>query len=139
MLKASDFTKIVENGSRWDHTINYKDSPLSYVLTDDCGGMYVCEPYKTEILRVWKFTSKERAKKSSRDLLEMFKKYVSEEDFVGADMIRKYLLAGSTREVIQSECRSFFEKSYESIKSNKRYFTLRDNFINLQKGLKAGK
>ncbi len=133
MLEIGEFLKIVEQVNRWDHNINYKDDPLVYAVTDDCGGMYICEPYKTEILKVWKFTSIEGAKKSSKDILEMFKLYVKNCDFIGADMARKYLQAGSKRSVIALDCRQYFSKAYNKALKNKQYFTLKEAFINLQK------
>ena len=66
----------------------------------------------------------------------MFEKYIKSQDFVGADMVRKYLQAGSTKKVIHKDCRAFFGKAYKSVKTNKQYFTLKKNFINLQKGSK---
>jgi len=132
MLEIGEFLKIVERVNRWDHNNNYRDKPLVYAVTDDCGGMYICEPYKTEILKVWKFTSIDRAKKSSKDILSMFRFYIKNRDFIGADMTRKYLQAGSIRSVITEECREYFLKAYQKVLVNKRYFTLKEAFINLQ-------
>ena len=55
------------------------------------------EPYKSEILPHWKFATPEAARASSEHILSMFVRYLDDDDFVGADMARKFLQVGFTR------------------------------------------
>lgn len=59
--------------------------------------MLLVEPYKSEILPHWAFRTPKIAKKSSTHIYKMFLEYLQNNDFVGADMARKYLQMGFTR------------------------------------------
>tara|TARA_A200000159_G_C7331017_1_gene342924 strand:+ start:1990 stop:2418 length:429 start_codon:yes stop_codon:yes gene_type:complete len=133
MIKNKDFLKIVEKASRWKHNINYKLKPLMYEVTNDLGGMYICEPYKTDLLSAWKFADSKVSKSSALKLKEMFFEYVKQGDFVGADLTKKYLKAGSEKKAIDEKCRFYFNEAYEEIKSFKEYEELKDGFLLKQK------
>ncbi len=49
------------------------------------------EPYKAEILPHWRFKNPPTATESSSKLLSIFHSYLEEDDFVGADMTRKFI------------------------------------------------
>ena len=55
------------------------------------------EPYKSEILPHWRFKDPPTARISSSKLLSIFHSYLDENDFVGADMTRKFIQMGYTR------------------------------------------
>jgi hypothetical protein len=55
------------------------------------------EPYKSEILPLWRFKTPAIARKSSQEIWEKFLEYGEEGDFVGMDMGRKFLQMGMTR------------------------------------------
>jgi hypothetical protein len=55
------------------------------------------EPYKSEILPLWRFKTPPIARKSSKDIFEKFLQYEREDDFIGMDMSRKFLQMGMTR------------------------------------------
>ena len=59
-------------------------------------GVLVCEPYKSEIGKHWRFKTPNVAQKCET-IYKMFIKYLLEGDFVGADMAKKYLHMGFTR------------------------------------------
>ena len=120
----------MEKAKKWDHNINYEESPMLYEFTEDCGGMYTCDPYKTDILRNWKFMNSNSAKDSSAKILTMFDNYLDKGDFVGADMCRKYLQAGSTRRVIKKDCQTIFQQSYNVAINNIQYLKLKLDFLN---------
>ncbi|MET0298907.1 MAG: DUF4385 domain-containing protein, partial [Flavitalea sp.] len=73
-------------------------------------GVLICEPYKSEIGQHWRFKTEEIAKESSAKIFGMFKKYLSKNDFVGADLARKYLQMGYTR-----------ARRYANYKGGKKY------------------
>lgn len=53
--------------------------------------MLSVEPYKSELLPIWRFATPELARQSARDLKEKFDEYKREQDFVGCDMARKFV------------------------------------------------
>lgn len=55
------------------------------------------EPYKSELLPLWRFATPELAKQSAEALYRAFLSYMDADDFVGADMARKFLQMGYTR------------------------------------------
>jgi Domain of unknown function (DUF4385) len=60
-------------------------------------GVLICEPYKSEIVPEWRFKTPAIAKRSAKKIFELFLVYLKDDDFVGADMARKFLQMGSTR------------------------------------------
>jgi hypothetical protein len=60
-------------------------------------GVLLVQPYKDELLPLWRFRTPEVAEESSAALLERFHRYLDDGDFVGADMARKFLQMGYTR------------------------------------------
>ncbi|GAC93739.1 hypothetical protein PHSY_001304 [Pseudozyma hubeiensis SY62] len=60
-------------------------------------GVLMVEPYKSELLPHWRFKDPPTATASSTKLHSIFLSYVSEADFVGADMARKFIQMGYTR------------------------------------------
>jgi Domain of unknown function (DUF4385) len=60
-------------------------------------GVLLVEPYKSEILPFWKFKNEELAKHSTLKIFELFLHYLQNNEFVGADMARKFLQMGFTR------------------------------------------
>ena len=128
MVSTKEFLKIVENANRWKHDINYSVNPLKYEVTDDCGGMYTCEPYKTKLLKLWRFSTPAASKESSKSIKGMFFDYLNEGDFVGADLALKYLRAGSIRDAIPKKSKKYFKLAYKEIKDNIKYFSLRKEF-----------
>jgi hypothetical protein len=55
------------------------------------------EPYKSEILPLWRFRTPAIARESSRAIFAKFLQYERENDFIGMDMSRKFLQMGMTR------------------------------------------
>lgn len=101
--------------AKFDYSLNYKklnlrDHPELYRTGIGEQGVLLVEPYKSEILPYWKFKNPELAKKSSQKIYELFKQYLRADDFVGADMARKFLQMGYTR-----------SRRYANHKSGKKY------------------
>jgi hypothetical protein len=76
---------------------DFRKNPELYRVGVGEQGVLLVEPYKSEILPFWKFKNVELAKKSSQEIYELFENYLKNNDFVGADMARKYLQMGFTR------------------------------------------
>lgn len=71
--------------------LNLRSMPFLYRPGKGEQGVLMVEPYKSELLPNWTFKDPESANKSSQKLKEQFYQYVDQEDFVGADMARKFI------------------------------------------------
>lgn len=91
-------------------SIDFRDSPHLYRIGKGEQGVLSVEPYKSEILPHWRFRTPEIAQESSDKIYQMFLDYVDAEDFVGADMARKFLQMGYTR-----------SRRYANHKSGRKY------------------
>ncbi|MEN0039033.1 MAG: DUF4385 domain-containing protein [Cellvibrio sp.] len=101
--------------AKFDYSLDYKnlnlrDQPELYRTGIGEQGVLLVEPYKSEILPHWKFKTPELAEKSAQKIYALFREYVKEEDFIGADMARKFLQMGYTR-----------SRRYANHKSGKKY------------------
>jgi len=81
----------------WKADIDYRKHPEKYKVGKGEQGVLICEPYKSEIGQYWRFKSPAIAKTSSEKIYHLFQQYISKNDFIGADMARKYLQMGYTR------------------------------------------
>ena len=94
----------------WKNTIDYRKNPDLYRVGKGEQGVLICQPYKAEICPHWKFKTPDIAKTSSEKIYELFLNYLTQDDFVGADMARKYLQMGYTR-----------SRRYANYKGGKKY------------------
>ena len=92
--------------------INFRDRPDLYRVGKGEQGVLLVEPYKSEILPHWRFKNPEIATESSEKIYQMFLDYLDDDDFVGADMARKFIQMGYTR-----------SRRYANHKSGKKYRT----------------
>lgn len=81
----------------WKNSINYREQPTKYRVGKGEQGVLICQPYKHEIGQFWKFKTPQIATQSSKKIYQLFLQYLKDDDFVGADMARKYLQMGFTR------------------------------------------
>ena len=86
----------------FDYDLDYKNldlraQPELYRVGRGEQGVLLVEPYKSEILPHWRFTTPDIAKESSEIIYQMFLDYLAADDFVGADMARKFIQMGYTR------------------------------------------
>jgi len=77
--------------------IDFRQHPELYRIGKGEQGVLLVEPYKSEILPHWRFKTPDIARESSEKIYEMFLAYLEQDDFVGADMARKFLQMGYTR------------------------------------------
>jgi hypothetical protein len=101
--------------SKFDYALDYKnlnfrDRPDLYRVGKGEQGVLLVEPYKSEILPYWRFKTPEVALESSNKIYQLFLEYLEQNDFVGADMARKFLQMGYTR-----------SRRYANHKSGKKY------------------
>ncbi|NIK49817.1 DUF4385 domain-containing protein [Variibacter gotjawalensis] len=81
----------------WKPGIDYRARPEKYRVGKGEQGVLICEPYKSEIAPHWRFASAAAARRSARTIFKMFTAYLKADDFVGADLARKFLQMGYTR------------------------------------------
>lgn len=77
--------------------IDFRKHPERYRVGKGEQGVLIAEPYKSELLPLWRFKTPAIALTSSRALSRAFTGYVKAGDFVGADLARKFLQMGFTR------------------------------------------
>ncbi|MBD2434424.1 MULTISPECIES: DUF4385 domain-containing protein [Fischerella] len=92
--------------------IDFRQHPELYRIGKGEQGVLLVEPYKSEILPHWRFKTPDIARESSEKIYEMFLAYLEQDDFVGADMARKFLQMGYTR-----------SRRYANHKSGRKYKT----------------
>lgn len=81
----------------WKPNIDYRKQPELYRVGRGEQGVLICQPYKDELVLLWRFKTRADAETSSRAIFERFLAYMGQGDFVGADMARKFLQMGFTR------------------------------------------
>lgn len=76
---------------------DFRAHPELYRVGRGEQGVLMVEPYKSELLPLWRFATPELARQSAAALYQAFLAYLAVKDFVGADMARKFLQMGYTR------------------------------------------
>ena len=94
----------------WRDDVDYRKQPELYRVGKGEQGVLICEPYKSEIGKYWRFKTPDIAAESSKKIFSLFNDYLQADDFVGADMARKYLQMGYTS-----------SRRYANYKGGKKY------------------
>lgn len=110
MTRKPSYLDFDEATYKWKKEVNYRDHPELYRVGKGEQGVLICQPYKAELCPHWRFKDPETAQKSSDKIYELFLNYLQQDDFVGADMARKYLQMGFTR-----------ARRYTNYKGGKKY------------------
>jgi hypothetical protein len=77
--------------------VDFRAHPEKYRVGRGEQGVLVAEPYKSELLPLWRFKTPKEATQSAKALFAAFVAYRRERDYVGMDMARKFLQMGFTR------------------------------------------
>jgi hypothetical protein len=99
----------------WKADIDYRKQPELYQVGKGEQGVLICQPYKAELTPHWRFKTPAAAEESSAKIYQMFVEYLDRDDFVGADMARKFLQMGFTR-----------ARRYANYKGGRKYDKQRD-------------
>ena len=94
----------------WKADVDYRKHPERYKIGKGEQGVLICEPYKSEITPHWRFKNPQIARGSAANIYKLFERYLTDDDFVGADMARKFLQMGYTR-----------ARRYANYKGGKKY------------------
>ncbi len=77
--------------------IDFRKRPYLYRIGKGEQGVLLVQPYKSELLPLWRFRTPEIATQSAEALYQKFLEYRAQNDFVGMDMARKFVQMGYTR------------------------------------------
>jgi len=77
--------------------VDYRREPHRYRIGRGEEGVLTVQPYKGELLPLWRFATAGHARDSALAIWKKFLAYGRAGDFVGMDMARKYLQMGFTR------------------------------------------
>lgn len=80
-----------------DPSIDYRARPELYRVARGEQGVLTVEPYKSEILPLWRFRTPDVARESAAAIFGCYERYKAAGEFVGMDMARKFLQMGYTR------------------------------------------
>ena len=78
-------------------SLDLRAQPELYRVGRGEQGVLRVQPYKDELLPLWRFRTAEVARESAAAIRSRFDEYVAAGDLVGADMARKFLQMGYTR------------------------------------------
>lgn len=90
--------------------LDFRQHPELYRVGRGEQGVLTCEPYKSELLPLWRFKDEAQAKRSATALYRAFLAFREQADFVGMDMARKFVQMGYTR-----------SRRYANNKSGRKY------------------
>lgn len=77
--------------------IDLRQHPEAYRIGRGEYGVFHAQPYKSELLPLWRFRTPAIAEESAAAIYARFCTYRDADDFVGMDVARKYLQMGFTR------------------------------------------
>ena len=131
--------------------IDFRAQPERYLVGRGEQGVFGVEPYKGEMLPLWRFATPELAAESAGNLFAQYLQYREQDDFVGMDMARKFIQMGYTRarryanwkggrkygrdgsplrdprrgDPIKAESAAIFKAVWDDIRADPRYHELR--------------
>ena len=125
--------------------VDLRKHPEKYRIGRGEQGVFHAEPYKGELLPLWKFKDEDAARGSAEAIYQKFCEYRAEGDFVGMDVARKYLQMGWTRSMRYAKYRagkksqpleepdqkklkgaSIFKDLYDRARTDERYVELKE-------------
>jgi hypothetical protein len=138
-------------------SIDFRAHPERYRIGKGEQGVLMVEPYKSELLPLWRFRTPEIARDSAAALTARFEAYKQDGDFVGMDMARKFLQMGFTRarryanhrsgrkwspdrsevlppdvDPVKAECAAIFYEAYVRAREDPAYRELRARHLALE-------
>ena len=125
--------------------VDLRKHPEEYRIGRGEQGVFHAEPYKSELLPLWRFKDEEAARESSAAIYQRFCEYRAEGDFVGMDVARKYLQMGWTRSLRYAKYRagkksqplgepdqtklqgaSIFKELYDRVRTDEKYTEMKE-------------
>ena len=104
---------------------DFRQHPELYRVGRGEQGVLMVEPYKSELVPLWRFATPAMANKSSAALYRCFLAYLTADDFVGADMARKYQPDGTVKprqnDATKAASAQIFFEVWAKVRANKLY------------------
>jgi hypothetical protein len=110
VARRPSYLDFDEKSYAWKPDIDYRAQPELYRVGRGEQGVLIVQPYKNELVPLWRFKTPAMARQSSKAIFQRFLDYLKVDDFVGADMARKFLQMGYTR-----------ARRYANYKGGKKY------------------
>lgn len=142
--------------------VDFREQPELYRIGKGEQGVLLVEPYKSELLPLWRFRTPEVARESADALYGRFLEYKRQGEFVGMDMARKFLQMGFTRarryanhrsgrkwsedrarvlppdpDLVKAECAQVFYDRYKQAKDDPDYQRMKADHLKRQSGVTA--
>ena len=92
-----DDLAVLQDEYAWKPDIDYRENPHLYKVGRGQQGVLICQPYKSELHPLWRFKTPFEAQESCESIYQKFFEYMNKDEFVVADMAKKYLHMGFTR------------------------------------------
>lgn len=124
--------------------VDLRKHPEAYRVGRGEQGVFHAEPYKGELLPLWRFKTEGEARESAEKIHARFEEYRAEGDFVGMDVARKYLQMGWTRALRYAkykggnknrpfdepdseklQCASIFKEFYDRAREDDKYIEMK--------------
>ena len=96
-MKQPTYVGFAKEKYKWKSDVDYRKNPHLYKIGRGQQGVLICEPYKSELHPLWRFKTPFHAQESCESIYQKFFEYMNRDEFVGADMAKKYLHMGFTR------------------------------------------
>jgi len=80
-----------------EYDVDFRARPEAYRYQSGEQGVFKVQPYKEELLPHWGFKNEDTAEDAIATLRNKYGTYRERDEFVGMDMVRKYLQMGFTR------------------------------------------
>jgi hypothetical protein len=71
-MRRPSYLNFDINNYYWNKDVNYRVNPELYKVGRGEQGVLICGPYKTEIVRYWRFKTPALARTSSEKIFSMF-------------------------------------------------------------------
>jgi hypothetical protein len=97
MPKRPSYQDFDKSRYAWKSDVDYRAHPELYRVGRGEQGVLICQPYKDELMPLWRFKTPDEAETSTAAIEAKFRDYLDAGDFVGADLARKFLQMGFTR------------------------------------------
>jgi len=118
---------------------DYRKHSDDYIIGKGSFGVLKYKPYKDEIIPYWYYGNIKSATKSSKKIYKLFKLYLKNNDFPGADIARKYLRMGTKQAQRQRsnneekhQIYKIFKKVWKKAAKNKKYLKMMQDHVKKQ-------
>ena len=111
-VQSLSYRKNINKLNFPSNSINYRNNPDYYIYIPNILGIFVIQPYTDEIVPIIKISSVDIFKESLQKLTDLFMMYLDNKDYIGSDMVRKYI------QFIVTQSKAYYNKNKKNILVN---------------------